>query len=154
MAVRCSGWGTNNQQPTTLPSCNYSATGLLNIRKCCILGGNRAHALACHCPVPPTGCWLQPPVGPAFSPLRLPEGKRRASCFHQKKLQGTFAEMIFVLSLHSHREKPMLLSQKSLDPWCNGSTPDFGSVSLGSSPSGSTKNSNPCKSTNCKDFVF
>lgn len=30
-----------------------------------------------------------------------------------------------------------------IDPWCNGSTPDFGSVSQGSNPCGSTKISAP-----------
>ncbi len=30
--------------------------------------------------------------------------------------------------------------RKILVPWCNGSTTDFGSVSLGSNPGGTTKN--------------
>lgn len=29
---------------------------------------------------------------------------------------------------------------KTEDPWCNGSTPDFGSVCRGSNPCGSTMN--------------
>lgn len=34
------------------------------------------------------------------------------------------------------------LRQKRIDPWCNGSTPVFGTVSQGSSPCGSTKRGN------------
>ena len=37
------------------------------------------------------------------------------------------------------RERDLTVRESKIDPWCNGNTADFGSVVLGSSPSGSTK---------------
>lgn len=36
----------------------------------------------------------------------------------------------------------ILQTKIKIDPWCNGSTADFGSACLGSNPGGSTKNKN------------
>ena len=57
----------------------------------------------------------------------------------KKNPPGTFAEMIFVVSLHSQRRKMILHVIQS--DGVIGNTADFGSVVLGSSPSGSTKKS-------------
>lgn len=42
--------------------------------------------------------------------------------------------------IFSYGEKAIIFAPaNSIDPWCNGNTPVFGTVILGSSPSGSTE---------------
>ena len=69
-------------------------------------------------------------------PARLAPRERQAIP-GKKNPPGTFAEMIFVVSLHSQRRKMILHVIQSYG--VIGNTADFGSVVLGSSPSGSTK---------------
>lgn len=67
-----------------------------------------------------------------------------------------FFEKYFLRVLQKHSIFASLLRKKHLVlvPWCNGSTGDFGSLGLGSNPSGTTNKQKSRKSDDLRLFCF